>query len=145
MKNLRTWSERKTIVCEAYSRERNIKPTAEKYGVEPANIRRWKKTLDQTFASADEDQRKHLFKLKTLSKGPKRQQSEKYGELREYYNSLRNSHRIVTVGMLCYQLKRLDPSITVSMHALRNRLYRWLQAECIVQRRVTSIIGRELM
>lgn len=32
---------------EAYSKDKNIKPTARKHNVDPSNIRRWKKQLDK--------------------------------------------------------------------------------------------------
>jgi transposase-like protein len=41
------WAVKLKIVEEAYSTENNIKWTAKKWGVEPAQIRRWKKQKNE--------------------------------------------------------------------------------------------------
>ena len=46
MKKYLTWKEKKSIVNKAYELERNIKPTAKKYNVSPAQIHRWKLKLN---------------------------------------------------------------------------------------------------
>jgi len=44
-KMVRSLREKRAIVVEAFSVPQNVKATARKYGIEPSNIRRWKKTI----------------------------------------------------------------------------------------------------
>ena len=50
IRNALTFKRKASIVKEAYSRPRNMKPTARKYKVDPSNIRRWKKNLEAIYA-----------------------------------------------------------------------------------------------
>ena len=77
--------------------------------------------------------------LKVLQLRQQRKDGEHYDELRLYYDNLRNRDRVVSVGMLVHEWRRLNPALNeVPMITLRNRLYRWMKSEHIVQRRVTK-------
>ena len=132
--------EKKAIVEEAYEQEKNLKPTARKYNVQPSQIRRWKKKLDE-FENEEgltSAKKKRILSSKTLHKGCARKDENKYDELKLYFENLRNMDRIVTVGMLCLELKRVSMS-DAPISSLQKRLYRWLGNESIVQRRVTHV------
>ena len=78
--------------------------------------------------------------LKMIQNGRPRKQAGWYGELKLYYDNIRNTDRVVTVGMMIYELKRLDPLLAdADTKVLSKRLYRWLRSEGIVQRRVTHV------
>ena len=77
--------------------------------------------------------------LKSFTRGrPRKDEDKVYNLLKLYYDNLRNSDRIVTVGMLSYELKRLTDS-DEQIHVLQKRVYRWLQSQKIVQQRVTHV------
>ena len=128
------------IVEEAYSKENNIKPTACKHNVQPSQIRRWKKRLETLLGQngMTEAKKNHILSLKSTQKGRHRTDNEAYESLKLYYENVRNMDRVVTVGMLSYELKRLTTT-DVPMSTLRKRIYRWLENENIVQRRVTHV------
>lgn len=143
MKTFITWKEKRKIVEEAFASERNVKPTARKYGIQPSNIRRWKKTLDtMSKEQIPEAKKRHVLSLSTLHEGRPRVQASKYDQLRLFYENLRNSGRVVTTSMLCFELRRLDPFIDVALPVLRQRIRRWLRSEGIVQRRATHVAQR---
>ena len=77
--------------------------------------------------------------LKMVQNGRPRKDADKYDELKAYYENIRNMDHVVTVGMLCFELKRLKPTLDIEMRVLRKRIYRWLSSEHIVQRRVTHV------
>lgn len=143
MKNYLNWKEKLAIVKKAYEIENNVKNTPREFDISPAQIRRWNKAipglgiLDGNLIS--DARRKKLLSLKMVQKGRPRKDSNKDDELKLYYDNLRNMNRIVTVGMLCYELKRLRPDLTGNFTVLRKRIYRWLSSEQIVQRRVTHV------
>lgn len=143
MKKYLTWKEKQQIVVEAYKIERNINATARAYNVDTAQIRRWKKQLSSLWTENgvvhDENKQNHILRLKMVQKGRPRRDADKYGELKEYYMRLRSMDRVVTVRMLCFELKRMNPDMDIDAKVLRKRIYRWLNAEHIVQRRVTHV------
>ena len=136
-----TLREKKIIVDEAYSRRNNIKPTADKYVIQPSQIRRWKKHIDSILFQSDLSDSKieHVLTLKSTQKGaPMKDDDEVYSKLRKFYDDTRNNGRVVTVNMLCYEMKRITGSES-RISILRHRVRRWLGREQIVQRRVTHI------
>ena len=140
MRNFLLVKEKKAIVEKAYEQEKNLKPTARKYNVQPSQIRRWKKKLDE-FENEEgltSAKKKRILSSKTLHKGCTQKDENKYYELKLYFQNLRNMDRIVTVGMLCLELKRVSMS-DAPISSLRKRLYQWLGNESIVQRRVTHV------
>ena len=46
---------------------------------------------------------------------------------------------VVIVGMLCFELKRLKPTLDIELRILCRRFYTWLSSEHIVQRQVTHV------
>lgn len=143
MKNYLTWKDKQEIVQKAYDVANNVKSTAREYNISPAQIRRWKKALP-SLSNADgnavsDAKKKKMLSLKMIQRGRPRKDADMYNELKSYYENLRNMDRIVTVGMLCYELKRLKPDLVVDFNVLRKRIYRWLSNEQIVQRRVTHV------
>lgn len=142
MKNYLTWKDKLKIIQEAYEVEFNIKATAQKYGIRSEQIRRWKKKYEQTFESnlLTDSKKQSAMSLKVLHLRQQRKDDEHYDELRLYYDNLRNRDRAVSVGMLVHEWRRLNPALNeVPMITLRNRLYRWMKSEHIVQRRVTRV------
>jgi len=132
--------DKQIIVNEAYFMDRNIKPTTLKYDVQPSQIRRWKKRLNLLMNQngLTDEKKRHILSLKSTQTGRPRQENEVYDLLKLYYENVRNRDRIVTVGMLCFEFKRLTTS-DVSMTSLRKRIYRWLESERIVHRRFTHV------
>jgi DDE superfamily endonuclease/Transposase len=143
MKHYLSWKEKKAIVDEAYCSEKNIKATARKYNVSPAQIRRWKAKLADILPVDDngitDGRKRHIMNLKMVQNGRPRKDSDKYDELKAYFENIRSMDRVVTVGMLCFELKRLKPTLDIDLRILRKRIYRWLSSEHIVQRRVTHV------
>ena len=132
--------DKKAIVEEAYEQENNVKPTARKYNIQPLQIRRWKKKLEE-FESEEgitSAKKKRILSSKTLHKGCIQKDVEKYDELKLYFENLRNMDRIVTVGMLCLELKRISMS-DAPISSLRKQIYRWIGNKSIVHRRVTHV------
>ena len=81
-----------------------------------------------------------MMSLKMIQNGRPRKQAGWYDELKLYYDNIRNTDWAVTVGMMIYELKRLDPLLAdADTKVLSKRLYRWLRLERIVQRRVTHV------
>ena len=111
-----------------------------KHNVQLSQIRRWKKRLDYLLSQdgMTEAKKSHILSLKSTQKGHPRKDDEAYSSLKLYYEILRNMDRIVTVGMLYYELKRLTTT-DLPISVLRLRIYRWLSSENIVQRRVTHV------
>jgi len=140
MKLYRTWKDKQIIVDEAYHIERNIKPTALKYDVQPSQIRRWKKRLDQLLNQdgMTDEKKSHILTLKSTQTGGPRKENDVYDLLKLYYENIRNMDRIVTVNMLCFEFMRLSET-DAPMIVLRKRIYRWLESERIVHRRVTHV------
>jgi transposase-like protein len=131
------------IIKEAYSKPCNIRATARKYGVEPTQIRRWKKRLSARVECGDELPTKEKFDhhtkaIKTLHPGRTPKNARQYPELKGYFKTLRGMHRVVTVEMLGLELKRLASS-NEPLEVICKRIYRWLSNEGIVQRRVTHV------
>ena len=111
------------------------------YNVSPAQIRRWKaKLADMLNQNGITDvTNRHIMNLKMVQKGRPRKDADKYNELKAYYENIRTMDRVVTVGMLCFELKRLKQTLGIDLLILRKRIYRWLSSEHIVQRRVTHV------
>lgn len=133
MRNFSEIKEKRHIIEEAYRYPHNIKPTSRKYDVQPSQIRRWKKSLEEfddreVFTNAKK--RRSSFS-KSLHKGGNRKDEKKFKELRLYYDNLRNMNLVVTVNMLCMELRRLSPT-DASTSCLRKRNSRWLENEGIV-------------
>ena len=131
MKHYLTWQEKKAIVDEAYICEKNIKANARMHSVSPAQIRRWKAKVAGLFNEngITDGRKRHVMNLKMVQNGRPRKDADKYDELKEYYENIRNMDRVVTVGMLCFELKRLNPTLDIEMRVLRRRVYRWLSSE----------------
>jgi transposase-like protein len=148
-KNYLTWREKQSIVDEAYSGGNTLKGTARRHKICASQIRRWKKRSQELFGNDENDddeqpaiqdsKRRHLLSLKMVGAGGNRENEEAYADLRIFYDNLLNQDRIVSAGMLCYQFKRNNPTIEIEFGALRQRVYRWLRSEHIVQRRVTHV------
>ena len=141
MKHYLSWKEKKSIVDEAYRYKNNIKPTARMFNVYPAQIRRWKARLDDILNKnvIEEERKRHIMNLKVVQTGWPQKDADKYDELKSYYENIRNMDCVVTVGMLCFELKRLKPTLEIELRILHRRIYRWLSSEHIVQRRVTHV------
>ena len=141
MKLYLTLKEKKVIVDEAYSQDKNIRPTALKYSVQPNQIRRWKKTLDSILRQEDlsDSRLQHILELKSTQTGrPKKDQDEVYSKLKEFYDERRSNDRIVTVNMLYYEMKRLTGTESPKT-AIVQRIYRFMAREQIVKRRITHV------
>ena len=132
MRKFLTLATKKIILEEAYCREGNIKPTARKYNVDPANIRRWKKSFRTTEMPTG-----NKMSNFTLHQGPK-PSSEGWTELREFYDNLREQGRLCTVKHLAYEYARITNS-NASMETIFFRVNRWRKRENLVYRRVTHV------
>jgi DDE superfamily endonuclease len=78
--------------------------------------------------------------LKMIQNGRPWKQAGWYDELKLYYNNICNTDQVVTVGMMIYELKRLDPLLAdVDTKVLSKRLYRCLRSEGNVQWHVTHV------
>ena len=67
-------------------------------------------------------------------------QASWYDELKLYYENIWKTDWVVTVGMLIYELKRLDPLLAdADTKVLCKSLYTWLRLEGIVQWWVTHV------
>ena len=78
--------------------------------------------------------------LKMIQNGRPQKQAGWYDQLKLYYDNICNTGWVVTVGMMVYELKRLDPLLVdADTKVLSKRLYRWLRSEGIVQRCVTHV------
>jgi transposase-like protein len=135
MKQYLQWKAKIAIVDEAYSQDNNVKPTARKYNVSPAQIRRWMK---QKASLADRiDQIGHC---KVVQKGRPAKNAASFDSLRSFIHQLESQDRSITVGMICRELKRIDSSeASTDMAVIRQRVYRFLQNEKFVQRRATHV------
>ena len=136
MKQYLTCKEKKNIVDEAYSRENNIKATARMHNISPAQIRRWNEKLPDTLnKNGIMDRRKcHIMNLKMVQGDKLQKDADKYDELKSYYENIQNMDSVVTVGMLCFELKQLKLAMDIDMQVLCKRIYWWLSSEHIVQR-----------
>jgi transposase-like protein len=133
MKQYLQWKEKLNIINEAYSIKGNIMATARKCSISPAQIRRWMK---QKAALADKLD--HIGHLKMVQKGRPAQNEQAFDALRSYIHQLECQGRAITVGMICRELKRIEPSeAEISLAILRQRVYRFLEKEKLVQRRAT--------
>ena len=134
------WKDKK-IVDEAYSCEKNIKATAWMHNVSPAQIRRWKEKLAGILNEngITNGRKRHIMNLMMVQNGRPWKVADKCDELKAYCENIRNMDRVVTVGMLCFKLKQLKPTLDIEMRVLHRRIYRWLSSEHIVQRRVTHV------
>ena len=132
MRKFLTLATKKIILEEAYCRRGNIKPTARKYNVDPANIRRWKKSFRTTEMPTG-----NKMSNFTLHQGPK-PSSEGWTELREFYDNLREQGRLCTVKHLAYEYARITNS-NASMETIFFRVNRWRKRENLVYRRVTHV------
>ena len=111
------------------------------HNVSPAQIRRWKEKLAGILNKngITNGRKRHIMNLKMVQNGRPQKDADKYDELKAYYENIRNMDCVVTVGMLCFKLKQLKPTLDIEMQVLRRRIYRWLSSEHIVQRRVTHV------
>ena len=134
----RDTEEKRRIVNEAYNTPNNIRPTARKYNVQPMQIRRWKKQLDQVGSNpAGLPKKNHDRILKP----------QMYNHLLAYYENLRSEGRPVTIQSLVREWKRQirrDASFNqnVSDNDLEKRISRWLKRERITRRRATRVAQR---
>ena len=87
MRKFLSLATKKIILEEAYCRKGNIKPTARKYNVDAANIRRWKKSFRTTETPSG-----YRLSNFTLHQGPQHS-SEWWTELKEFYDNLREQGR----------------------------------------------------
>ena len=75
-----------------------------------------------------------------VQKGRPAKNAAQFDELRSFIHQLESQDRTITVGMICRELKRIDPASTdIDISALRQRIYRYLRNENFVQRRATHV------
>ena len=104
MRKFLSLATKKIILEEAYCRKGNIKPTARKYNVDAANIRRWKKSFRTTETPSG-----YRLSNFTLHQGPQ-PSSEGWTELKEFYDNLRDQGRLCTVKHLAYEYAKITNS-----------------------------------
>ena len=141
MKHYLLWKEKKSIGDEVYRCETNVKAMAWMYNVYPVQIRRWKARLDDILNKneIEEDRKQHIMNLKVMQTGQPQKDADKYDELKSYYKNIRNMDRVVTVGMICFELQQLKMTLDIELRILCRRINRWLSSEHIVQRQVTYV------
>ena len=75
-----------------------------------------------------------------VQKGRPAKNAAQFDELRSFIHQLESQDRTITVGMICRELKRIDPASTdIDISVLRQRIYRYLRNENFVQRRATHV------
>jgi len=142
MKQYLTWKEKVGILQEVKKAGSSIKGVAKKNKIYPCQIRRWKKKYVEFFENPNvtPSKKKNALGLKALQTGRAPMDEDVYADLKLFYEELRGQDRLVSVNMLCYELKRLKPSLEgVSMEALRNRVGRWRARENIAHRKFTHV------
>ena len=77
--------------------------------------------------------------LKVVQTGWLQKDADKYNILKACYENIRIMDCLVTVGMLCFELKQLKLALDIELRVLHKRIYRWLSTEHIVQRQVTHV------
>ena len=121
------------IVEEAYGSERNIRSTALKHSVQTQQIWNWKKRSTEGITEGmDLAARTHVLTLKLMQSGWPCKNKDLYEPLRLYYNNLHSMDQVVTIGMLCFELKRAM-EIDVPMEVLPKRVYQNLSSHKVVQ------------
>jgi DDE superfamily endonuclease len=81
-----------------------------------------------------------MMLLRMIQNGRPRKQADWYDELKLYYDNICNTDQVVTVGMMVYELKTIDPLLAdVDTIVLSKRLYRWLRLEGILQWHVIHV------
>ena len=129
------WALKEEIVREAYSKEKNITPTAKKWAVDNAQIRRWMKQKSEMGESIDFYRNK-----KILSKGRTPVNVASFEKLKDFLFDLEERNRVITVGAICRELKKIDSAEKdTDIQVLRKRIYRFLANERFTQRRATHI------
>jgi hypothetical protein len=122
-----TLKQKLSIVEEAYSIPGNVQPTAKKYRVCAANIRRWRKLPRHGIKPND---RAHHT-------NPRFQMPQVYDHLLGFFHTQREKGVSVTLGTLLREALRKFPNIGVKPTDLHQRIYRWLKQARISHRRVT--------
>ena len=72
-----------------------------------------------------EDERNHLLSLKSTQRGHPIKNKDELQLLKEFYENAWHGNQVVTVNMLCFELKRLLSPADEDISALRFRRYRW--------------------
>jgi hypothetical protein len=128
------------IVREAYGTPRNVSATARKYKIARYRIQYWRSwyfyinTKGELAVKEGVDKTRHTTHKGRMPKG-----SPCFAQLRKYFDSMRQQHRVVTVELLCFEMERLSQSYDVPLSALRQRVHGWLHSERIRERRVTHV------
>jgi transposase-like protein len=126
-----TWNEKKAIIDDALSRN-NIRAAARDHGVQPAQIRRWKKEYKFICEQGgdDADKMKHVMSVKMFQKGPPHRKARNavYSSMYQHYENLQEQQIAVSVKLLCMEYRKLTKTGTdVSDEAIRKRIARWLK------------------
>lgn len=78
--------------------------------------------------------------LKKIGPGCPSEHANQFDQLRSYLHRLEFQYSVIYVAMLCRELKYIDQLAQEgSMETLRHRVYRFLQKESFVQRRVIHV------
>jgi transposase-like protein len=124
-------AQKPLIVAIAYSGENQVKPTARKYGIDPAQIRRWKRKIDEQNAAVaapltDSEGVAVLPNTMTMAKVAKRNQQLCYtrfygggrrnkfsnatiAHLKEFFDNKRKNNFSVALKTITREVKRVDP------------------------------------
>jgi hypothetical protein len=142
MKLYLKWDAKKKIVDEAYSTGNTIRGTARKHGVEPTQIRRWKRAYEDIVnkCGTDTDKLKHVMSLKcSHMEHPRKTDDATYELLYVFCMDLQRSQLPITLKKLSIEYRRLtDTSTDVRDEVIEKRIYRWLKTKNI-DRRVTKV------
>ena len=130
-------AKKELIVAEAYSIPNNVKATARCYEVQGSNIRQWKKRIAFLKRKHDVATYDRIKQKKQFGGGSKPKHPEVFDDLMKYFEGLREQHRVVSVNMLCAEYKRLSNELSSDNQKIRQRIYRWMEREGIVDRKIT--------
>jgi hypothetical protein len=112
--------ENEEIDCVAFSSRQNIKATGRLYGVTPANIWYWAKSLLAARSALSPSTFKKLKSRLSLCQGRSAKQYGCNDSLFEFMQNLRQQQHKVPVRLMCAEYKRLNAEDNkMSNHVIR--------------------------
>lgn len=129
--------EKERIVLKAFQGEENIQTKAEKLNIQPTIIRQWRKRMGKLKRTLSSKKWDFIKSKKQYGAGGKALNIDVFAQLREYFDKLCENHRVDSVLMLCTKYKLLAGCEEISNKIIQYRIYKWLNREGVVGRRIT--------
>lgn len=134
MKTYLTIIEKQLIVQRAYEGGESIRSVAKAHNVQPTQIRRWKKMLDNISSQIESGKKRNLVLAnETLHAGRKPLDEDIHDDLRAAVDRLKDEGKPLKVSALVAECRRLKGMDNVSNSALAKRIHRWLRREQLIE------------